>query len=69
MRTTSKYLASSRYNSGDTLPPDFPETHPIIAQHYFGLELRGVRETWWSLARQGVDLPAEPGVFVIEGGQ
>ena len=69
MPITSKHPASSRWcNSGDTLPPDLSETHPIIAQHYFGLKLRDVRETWWSFARQGVELPAEKDVIVIEEG-
>ena len=37
---------------GETLPDDLTE----------------VRRIWWSLARQGVRLPAEIGVIVIEGG-
>ena len=56
MPITSKHPASSRWcNSRDTLPPDLSETHPIIAQHFFGLKPRDVRETWWSFARQGVE--------------
>ena len=67
MRTTICRLASSRINSGDTLPPDLdPKTHRIIAQHYFGVDLRAVRETWWSFAREGVELPAQKGVILLE---
>ena len=69
MRTTSIGPASSRINSGETLPLDLHETHPIIAQHYFGLELREVREVFWDLARQGHHLPAEHGVILLEGGR
>ena len=67
MPTTSNGTASSRSTSGETLPLDFPETHPIIAQHYFGLELREVREIFWDLARLGYRLPAEKGVILIDG--
>ncbi len=39
MITTSHCPASSRYNSGDTLPPDLdPKTHRIIATHFYGVE-------------------------------
>ena len=69
MRTTICRPASSRISSGDTLPPDLHETHPIIAQHYFGLELREVREVFWDLARLGYRLPPERGVILIPGGQ
>jgi hypothetical protein len=51
-------------------PPDLdPKTHRIIAQHYFGVDLRAVRETWWSFAREGVELPAQKGVILLDGGR
>jgi hypothetical protein len=31
-------------------------------------DLTEIRRIWWSLARQGVRLPAQPGVLVITGG-
>ncbi len=31
-------------------------------------DLTEVRRIWWSLARQGVRLPAQPGVLLIHGG-
>ncbi len=50
-------------------PPDLdPETHRIIATHFFGIELRDVRETWWELARQGYPPPAEAEVIILDGG-
>ncbi len=54
-------------SSNPELPPDLHETHPIIARHYFGLELREVREIFWDLARLGYRLPAEKGVILIDG--
>jgi len=69
MLTTSNGTASSRSTSGETLPLDFPETHPIIAQHYFGLELREVREVFWDLPRIGHRLPAQKNVILSEGGR
>ena len=69
MTTTSNGTASSRSASGDTLPLDLHETHPIIAQHYFGLELREVREVFWDLARQGHHLPAELEIILLDGGR
>ena len=69
MHIISKCPASSRPDPNISLPADLdPEINPIIARHFFGVDLRDVRETWWSFARQGVELPAERGVIVIEGG-
>jgi hypothetical protein len=52
--------------SDPNLPPDFdPKTCPIIAAHWFGLELR---DLWWRQLRLGHRLPAEPGVILLEGG-
>lgn len=57
-------------NSDPELPPDLdPETHPIIATHFYGLALRDGREVFWNFARQGVELPAEKGVILIRGGR
>ncbi len=41
---------------------------PIIAVHYFGVDLRAVLEPWWDLARQGYPPTAEPGVILLDGG-
>ncbi len=51
------------------LPPGLdPEACPIIATHYFGVDLTDVRQTWWSLARQGYPPTAEADAILIEGG-
>ena len=42
---------------------------PILATHFFGIELRDIRETWWNLARQGYPPTAEPRVILLAGGQ
>ena len=53
---------------GAPIPEDFdPAEFPIIATHFFGIELRDVRETWWDLARQGYPPAAEPGVILLAG--
>ena len=71
MFTISKCLASSqRYSEPDLPPPDFdPDLHPILARHWFGIYPHGVSALWWSLTKQGVELPAEHGVILIEGGR
>ncbi len=52
------------------LPPDLnPETHRIIATHFYGVDLSDVRQTWWGLARQGYPPTAEPGVILLAGGR
>ena len=57
-------------SSDPALPPDLdPETHRIIAMHFYGVDLRDVRETWWDLARQGYPPTAEPGVILLAGGR
>ena len=39
---------------GAPIPKDFDAAEfPIIAVHYFGVDLRERREIWWDLARQG----------------
>ena len=49
------------------LPPDFdPQACPILAAHYFGLEMRGL---WWRQHWLGHRLPAERGVILIAGGR
>ena len=56
-------------SSNPELPPDLdPEIYPIIAQHFYGLDLRDVRETWWDLARQGYPPAAEAEVIILDGG-
>ncbi len=42
---------------------------PIIAVHYFGVDLRDVLEPWWDLARQGYPPTAEPEVILLAGGR
>ena len=60
MTIISDRPASSRIDPNISLPPDLdPEINPIIARHFYGVDLRDVRETWWSFARQGVELPDE----------
>ena len=56
----SLYRISFRKATGPDLPQDFdPDKNPILAVHYFGLELREVCEVVWSLARQVHPPPAE----------
>ncbi len=60
-------------NSDPELPPDLDlETHPIIATHFYGLDLRearALREVYWHQVRLGDRLPAQSGVNVFDGGQ
>ena len=60
-------------NSDPELPPDLdPETHPIIATHFYGLDLRearALREVYWNQVRLGDRLPAQHGVIVLDGAQ
>ncbi len=55
------------------LPPDLdPEIYPIIARHFYGVDLREVREVrevFWNQFRLGYRLPAQSDVIVIAGGQ
>ncbi len=70
MRTTICRPASSRISSGETLPSDLvPEIYPIIAMHFYGVDLRDIREVFWNQARLGNRLPAESDVIVIAGGK
>ncbi len=70
MHTTSDSRRTTRRNSDPDFPADLdPEIYPIIAQHFYGLELREVREVYWSLARQGHPPPAESNVILIPGGR
>ena len=51
------------------IPTGFdPAEFPIIATHFFGIELRDIGETWWDLARQGYPPPAEAEVIILDGG-
>ncbi len=55
---------------GAAVPTGFnPDEFPIIATHFFGIELRDVRETWWDLARQGYPPTAESEVILLAGGR
>ena len=60
-------------NSDPELPSDLdPETHPIIATHFYGLDLREAREVpevYWNQVRLGDRLPPQSDVIVITGGQ
>lgn len=70
-------------NLGEAIPFNFdPESYPIIARHWFGIEPNScavgevlsdahqVRATWWRLRRQrGVPLPAEHGLIISKGGR
>ena len=68
--TTTPDSSATGQSSDPALPPDLdPETHRIIATHFFGIELRDVRETWWELARQGYPPVPEKDVILIEGGR
>ncbi len=70
MPTTIAHPASSRTESDDTLPPDLdPEINPIIATHFYGVDLRDVRQVFWNFARQGHRLSAESNVILIPGGR
>ena len=52
------------------IPPDLdPETCPIIATHFFGIDLRDVRQVFWNHVRLGHHLPPEPDVILIRGGR
>ena len=58
---------ATRLESDLNLNPDFdPDEHPIIARHWFGLELR---DLWWRQLWLGHRLPVEPGVILIDGGR
>ena len=42
---------ATRPSSNPELPPDLdPETHRIIAMHFYGVDLREVREVFWNSA-------------------
>ena len=70
MDTTIPKRRLERPDSEDNFPIDFdPQACPILAAHYFGLELRDVREVFWSRARQGYPPAAEPGVILLAGGR
>ncbi len=60
-------------NSDPELPPDLdPEIYPIIARHFYGVDLREVREVrevFWNQFRLGYRLPAQSDVIVITGGR
>ena len=52
------------------LPPDLnPETHRIIATHFYGVDLSDVRQIFWNQARPGYRLPAESNIIILRGGR
>ena len=70
MDTTIPSRRLERRNSDPDLPADFdPDLHPILARHWFGIELQDVRDLWWRQARLGHRRPTEPNVIVLVGGQ
>ena len=51
------------------IPTGFdPAEFPIIATHFYGVDLREVRAVFWDFARFGHRLPTEPGIILIEEG-
>jgi hypothetical protein len=73
-RSLSQYLHHQDRLPGVPDQPDLPPgfdaaLHPILAVHWFGVHPHGVSALWWSLTRQGVDLPAEPGIILLDGGR
>ena len=70
MHTTIPKRRPERHNSDPDLPPDLdPEAHPIIARHFYGLDLQVVREVYWNQVRLGHRLPTQSGVIVFDRGQ
>ncbi len=68
--TTTPDSPATGPSSDPALPPDLdPETHRIIATHFYGVDLREVREVFWNQFRLGYRLPAQSDVIVIAGGQ
>ena len=68
-------ISSSRWatawrNFDPNPPADFnPTEHPILARHWFGLDLSDGRQIFWNQARLGNRLPAECDVILLDGGQ
>ncbi len=61
---------ATRLESDLNLNPDFdPDEHPILARHWFGLDLCDVRQVFWNNVRLGHRLPADHGVILIDGGR
>ncbi len=68
--TTTPDSPATGSESEPDIPPDLdPETHRIIATHFYGVDLRDVREVFWNQFRHGYRLPAQSDVIVIAGGQ
>jgi hypothetical protein len=68
--TTTPDSPATGPESEPDIPPDLdPEIYPIIARHFYGVDLHVVRQLFWDLARLGNRLPAERGVILIEGGR
>ena len=68
--TTTPDSPATGQSLDPALPPDLdPETHRIIAMHFYGVDLREVREVFWNQFRLGYRLPAQSDVIVIAGGQ
>ncbi len=70
MSTTNDSRQATWPDPASDLPADFdPDLNPILARHWFGIELQDVRDLWWRQARLGHRRPAEPNVSVLDGGQ
>ena len=68
--TTTPDAPATGPESEPDIPPDLdPETHRIIATHFYGVDLREVREVFWNQFRLGYRLPAQSDVIVITGGR
>ncbi len=68
--TTTPDSPATGQSSDPDLPPDLdPEIYPIIAQHFYGLDLRDIRQVFLNHVRLGHHLPPEPDVILIRGGR
>ncbi len=84
MKMSTIPLPESQHHQHD-VPADFDASaHPIIAEHWFGVDPLDfdpphwsrrcpvvdveLRRMYWRLHRHGVVLPAEAGVILFEGG-
>ena len=70
MDTTIATRRLERRDSDPDLPPKLdPDEQPILARHWFGLDLSEVCQVFWNQARLGNRLPAECDVILLDGGQ
>ena len=69
MNNTTIPRRATRRSEPD-IPPGFdPKTCPIIARHFYGVDLRNVRAVFWNFAHRGVEVPTKKGMIVVEGGR